>query len=275
MSNTTGFSQTMRARVTRELKQLSNDPPTGIAAWPVDDRLDAAVAQIVGPEDSPYHNGVFRLSITFPLRYPFEPPAVQFRTKVYHPNIDLQGRICLDSLKMPPAGGWQPSLNLPQVLCQIRLLLAHPNGDDPLMPDVNQVYLHDRPGFEHTARKWTAQYAVAAIPEQCSSSSSSRSENERLSVATNSEVVVETDMGVPREEATLNTTRMHEGSVEERVKRKKKDDPLSGDDSDNEDEDSSSGDDSYADDSDNDDEPDQASTSRGGQNTNTKRQRTE
>jgi len=35
-------------------------------------------------------------------RYPFEPPNIQFVTQIYHPNIDTAGRICLDSLKMPP-----------------------------------------------------------------------------------------------------------------------------------------------------------------------------
>ena len=45
-------------------------------------------------------------------RYPFEPPKVNFVTQIYHPNIDDQGRICLDLLKMPPKGSWKPSQNL-------------------------------------------------------------------------------------------------------------------------------------------------------------------
>lgn len=35
-------------------------------------------------------------------RYPFEPPSVRFVTPIFHPNIDTSGRICLDTLKMPP-----------------------------------------------------------------------------------------------------------------------------------------------------------------------------
>lgn len=35
-------------------------------------------------------------------RYPNDPPKVRFVTPVYHPNIDNGGRICLDTLKMPP-----------------------------------------------------------------------------------------------------------------------------------------------------------------------------
>lgn len=69
-------------------------------------------------------------------RYPFEPPSVQFVTPIYHPNIDSSGRICLDTLNMPPKGAWKPSLNIPTVLSTVRLLLEHPNPDDGLMADI-------------------------------------------------------------------------------------------------------------------------------------------
>ena len=53
----------------------------------------------MGPSDSPYSGGVFFVTITFAPDYPFKPPKVQFQTKVYHPNINSQGSICLDILK--------------------------------------------------------------------------------------------------------------------------------------------------------------------------------
>lgn len=69
-------------------------------------------------------------------RYPFEPPKVRFETPIYHPNIDNAGRICLDTLKMRPKGSWLPSINLCTLLTTIRLLMAEPNPDDGLMPDI-------------------------------------------------------------------------------------------------------------------------------------------
>jgi ubiquitin-conjugating enzyme E2 T len=150
------------ARVRKELEQLSRDPPPGVAAWPADGALDAFQAVVQGPEGSPYEGGSFRLQLGLPARYPFEPPAVRFVTKVYHPNIDGCGRICLDSLKLPPAGQWQPSLNIAQVLSQVRLLLAEPNADDPLMPDVSDLFRSDRPRFDRVARQHTRAHAFAS-----------------------------------------------------------------------------------------------------------------
>ena len=70
----------------------------------------------MGPGDSPYSGGVFFVMIHFPPDYPFKPPKVQFQTKVYHPNVNSQGSICLDILKEQ----WSPALTISKV--QLSLL---------------------------------------------------------------------------------------------------------------------------------------------------------
>ncbi len=94
------------------------------------------VIEISGPRDTPYERGMWQLEVTVGSRYPNEPPRIRFLTPIYHPNIDSGGRICLDTLKMPPAGGWTPANSLRGVLSQIRLLIEHPNTSDPLMPEI-------------------------------------------------------------------------------------------------------------------------------------------
>lgn len=68
----------------------------------------------MGPADSPYAGGVFFVSITFPPDYPFKPPKVMFKTRVYHPNVNSQGSICLDILKEQ----WSPALTISKVRSQ-------------------------------------------------------------------------------------------------------------------------------------------------------------
>ncbi|KAB2083709.1 hypothetical protein ES319_A05G287000v1 [Gossypium barbadense] len=143
-------------RITKELKDLQKDPPVSCSAGPVGDDMFHWQATITGPADSPYAGGVFLVSIHFPPDYPFKPPKVSFKTKVYHPNINSNGSICLDILKEQ----WSPALTIPKVLLSICSLLADPNPDDPLEPEIAHTYKTDRAKYESTAQAWTQKYAM-------------------------------------------------------------------------------------------------------------------
>jgi len=151
-------------RMQKELAMLERSPPPGVSAWLCEDNISNLNAVIQGPEGTPYENGIFKLELNIPDRYPNDPPKVRFITKVYHPNIDNAGRICLDTLKMPPKGAWTPSLNIPTLLTTIRLLLSTPNPDDPLMPDITEEFRNNHKKFYATAQSWTKEYAVETNP---------------------------------------------------------------------------------------------------------------
>eukprot|EP00049_Salpingoeca_infusionum_P015341 m.297442 g.297442 ORF g.297442 m.297442 type:complete len:200 (+) comp15858_c6_seq31:92-691(+) len=157
------------ARLSREVQMLRNEPPHGVACWPVnEDKVDTLHADVSGPTDSPYEGGVFRLEIVCLPRYPFQPPQVRFLTPIYHPNIDKGGRICLDLLKPPPQGTWKPAMNLSTLLASIQLLMATPNPDDGLRPDVSAEYKDDRDKFNTTARAYTRKHATKAANDASS-----------------------------------------------------------------------------------------------------------
>ncbi|KAG0081253.1 Ubiquitin-conjugating enzyme E2 T [Linnemannia elongata] len=147
-------------RMGKELTDLEQTPPLGVACYPVNDNIVHLQAEIAGPEDSPYHGGSFKIDIHIPDRYPFEPPRCQFLTRVYHPNIDEQGLICLDILKGPPKGTWLPSINITTMLISLQLLLAQPNPDDPLLVDVATEFKENRELFKHKAKEFTKKYAT-------------------------------------------------------------------------------------------------------------------
>ena len=146
-------------RMKKELQRLRTDPPHGVSCWPKDGRIDMLEAKLIGAEGTPYEGGIFKLEIKIPNRYPFEPPQVQFQTKIYHPNIDSAGRICLDVLKSAPTGSWKPSNNIHSILTSIQLLLSEPNPDDGLMADIALEFKKNKPLFVINAKKWVEQYA--------------------------------------------------------------------------------------------------------------------
>ncbi|TUG04232.1 Ubiquitin-conjugating enzyme E2 D4 [Bagarius yarrelli] len=124
----------------QELTDLQRDPPAQCSAGPVGEDLFHWQATIMGPNDSPYQGGVFFLTIHFPTDYPFKPPKVAFTTKIYHPNINSNGSICLDILRSQ----WSPALTVSKVLLSICSLLCDPNPDDPLVPEIAHTYKADR-----------------------------------------------------------------------------------------------------------------------------------
>jgi ubiquitin-conjugating enzyme E2 D/E len=143
-------------RISKELADLKKDPPGDCSAGPVDENdIFTWEAVIFGPSDSPYAGGIFNATIQFPMDYPFKPPRIMFATKIYHPNINKEGFICLDILKQ----NWSPALTISKVLLSVISMFTDPNPDDPLMPDIANQYKKDRAEYELVAREWTQLYA--------------------------------------------------------------------------------------------------------------------
>ncbi|CAH8382550.1 unnamed protein product [Eruca vesicaria subsp. sativa] len=147
-------------RILKELKDLQKDPSTLYSAGPIGEDLFHWEATIMGPSDSPYSGGVFILTVHFPLDYPFKPPKVAFRTKVFHPNVSSNGSICFHICQDVLKEQWSPALTISKVLVSICSLLSDPNPDDPMVPEIAHMYKTDRTKYESTARSWTQKYAM-------------------------------------------------------------------------------------------------------------------
>ncbi|XP_033243586.1 ubiquitin-conjugating enzyme E2 D4-like [Drosophila miranda] len=152
-----------RCRIRKELAKMLSKPTEGCTVELVDGSIYTWSAVILGPSNTPYEGGHFSLEIRFPLSYPFKPPMLTFRTKVYHCNID-NGNICVDIL----SSAWSPSLTVEKILLSIQSLLSDPNCDSPLNSAAAVMYKKDREQYDRLAREWTDRFAkpVAPTPPQ-------------------------------------------------------------------------------------------------------------
>ena len=142
-------------RIKKELQDINRNPPTNCSAGPNCDNLLEWKGTIIGPVGTPYAGGVFFFKIHIPEDYPFKPPRVNFETKIYHCNVNGNGSICLDILKSE----WSPSLTISKVLLSITSLLSDSNPDDPLVPEIANLYKTNKIEHDRIAKEWTVNYA--------------------------------------------------------------------------------------------------------------------
>eukprot|EP00243_Klebsormidium_subtile_P002748 TRINITY_DN15548_c0_g1_i1.p1 TRINITY_DN15548_c0_g1~~TRINITY_DN15548_c0_g1_i1.p1 ORF type:complete len:184 (-),score=21.74 TRINITY_DN15548_c0_g1_i1:174-725(-) len=135
-------------RVQKDISELVLSKTTSIA-FPngKNDLLNFEIT--IRPDEGYYTGGTFAFSFTIPTIYPHEAPKVKCKTKVYHPNIDLEGNVCLNILRED----WKPVLSISSIIYGLQYLFLDPNHDDPLNHEAAEV-LRDNPRqFESNVKR--------------------------------------------------------------------------------------------------------------------------
>jgi len=108
------------------------------------------------PEKEPYNKGAFKVSIDFPAEYPFKPPKITFLTKIYHPNIDEKGQVCLPIVAPE---NWKPATKTDQVMSALLGLVSEPEPEHPLRAELAEEFTKDRKKFFKNAEDYTKKHA--------------------------------------------------------------------------------------------------------------------
>ena len=143
-------------RIMREAKLLNEDKVPGINAVQDQDNFRVFKVSIEGPKDTPYQGGNFEADLLQPTDYPMSPPKILMITKIWHPNIDRQGRICLDILK----NKWTPALQIRSVQLSLQALLSAPDASDFLNIEAAEMWQKNPDKANKQAAEWTKLHAT-------------------------------------------------------------------------------------------------------------------
>lgn len=102
----------------------------------------------IQPEDGIYKAGTFLFDFTVATSYPHDAPKVKCKTKVFHPNIDVDGNICLNILRED----WKPVLSISSIIYGLQFLFLDPNPDDPLNKEAAQEMQNNPRQFEYNVK---------------------------------------------------------------------------------------------------------------------------
>ncbi|KAK8030555.1 ubiquitin-conjugating enzyme E2 4 [Apiospora arundinis] len=104
-----------------------------------------------GPLQSPYRAGVFQLNVKYPLNNHISmgPPTIRFLTRVYHPNVDHTGKVCVNFF-----GGTDGFVAMSRIVIAIISLLSDPEIDEPLVPEIASTYLRSREEYDTSTNKF-------------------------------------------------------------------------------------------------------------------------
>jgi len=105
-------------------------------------------AVIFGPDDTAWEGGTFKLLMEFTEEYPNKPPLVRFLSKIFHPNVYGDGKICLDILQ----NNWSPIYDVGAILTSIQSLLSDPDPASPANAEASQLFERDRREYHRRVR---------------------------------------------------------------------------------------------------------------------------
>jgi len=134
-------------RINKDISELEL-PKTCSIEFPNPDVL-LEFKLVICPDEGFYRNGKFVFNFKVSEDYPHSPPKVKCLHTIYHPNIDLEGNVCLNILRED----WKPVLTINSIVYGLQYLFLEPNPDDPLNKDAAALLKSNRRLFEQNVQK--------------------------------------------------------------------------------------------------------------------------
>ncbi|KAJ1093117.1 hypothetical protein NDU88_006226 [Pleurodeles waltl] len=140
----------------KQLAELNKNPVQGFSAGLIDDHdIYKWEVVVIGPQDTLFEGGFFKVHLTFPHDYPLRPPKMKFITEIWHPNVAKNGDVCISILHEPgedkfgyekPEERWLPIHTVETIMISVISMLADPNSDSPANVDAAKEWREDPNG---------------------------------------------------------------------------------------------------------------------------------
>ena len=118
-------------RLEKDLQQFESEAISFVTLeFPSEDSLTVIIIHITPEQNSPYFTSKVSFTLTFPESYPIDPPKLKCINKIFHPNINYNGSVCLPLVRED----WSPTVSLSSIIYGLIFILTYPEGDDALEP---------------------------------------------------------------------------------------------------------------------------------------------
>lgn len=146
----------------KEVQEMEQNLPVGCKVKFDDPNALHDFVLTIVPEEGYWLGGKFKFQIRVTEEYNIAPPVAKCLTKLWHPNINEDGEICLSILRQHSVDGtgWAPTRRLKDVVWGLNSLFGDLlNFDDPLNIEAADHYMGDKDGFRTKVREWVNKYA--------------------------------------------------------------------------------------------------------------------
>jgi len=134
-------------RIQKDIAELDGGT-VAVTSWPNESDL-TNFCVVVSPDSGFWKGATYKFSFSIPPDYPHKPPKVHCQTNIYHPNINLEGNVCLNILRED----WKPVLDINAVIYGLIYLFYEPNPDDPLNHEAAELYRNNIARFQQTVTR--------------------------------------------------------------------------------------------------------------------------
>ncbi|XP_059051740.1 NEDD8-conjugating enzyme UBE2F-like [Achroia grisella] len=144
----------------KEVQEMNENLPLTCSVHFEDPNVLSEFILTVTPDEGYWLGGKFKFSVYVTDDYNMAPPKVKCVTRLWHPNINLDGDICLSLLRQTSIDehGWAPTRRLKDVVWGLNSLFTDLlNFEDPLNIEAAEMYNKNKTEFQTKVQEYIAK----------------------------------------------------------------------------------------------------------------------